>query len=244
MEGDGADAADAYGDAPQTDDASREAEGYDLYPVDESAYQQAEPGAGADVAADAQGYAVDGYAPGAAPADAYAGTEVAGQEPTQEDLRQAILGMSNDELLAHDIYFVALGASNVDHAGIKHFLAEHRGDIRGAFLVNLDSVGAGDLVFLTHEGRTSTRRSDRRMGRMLMSIAKDLHIPLGRAKLDWGETDATLAMQNSVRATTLMGMSPDGVPALSATSDDVPENVNPSQVVAVSDLIAELIRRS
>ena len=45
-------------------------------------------------------------------------------------------------------------------------------------------------------------------------------------------------------ATTLMGMSPDGVPALSATSDDVPENVNPSQVVAVSDLIAELIRRS
>ncbi len=235
---------DGYGDAPQADGASEEAEGYDLYPVDESAYQQAEPGAGADVAADAQGYAVDGYAPGAAPADAYAGTEVAGQEPTQEDLRQAILGMSNDELLAHDIYFVALGASNVDHAGIKHFLAEHRGDIRGAFLVNLDSVGAGDLVFLTHEGRTSTRRSDRRMGRMLMSIAKDLHIPLGRAKLDWGETDATLAMQNSVRATTLMGMSPDGVPALSATSDDVPENVNPSQVVAVSDLIAELIRRS
>ena len=235
---------DGYGDAPQADGASEEAEGYDLYPVDESAYQQAEPGAGADVAADAQGYAVDGYAPGAAPADAYAGTEVAGQEPTQEDLRQAILGMSNDELLAHDIYFVALGASNVDHAGIKHFLAEHRGDIRGAFLVNLDSVGAGDLVFLTHEGRTSTRRSDRRMGRMLMSIAKDLHIPLGRARLDWGETDATLAMQNSVRATTLMGMSPDGVPALSATSDDVPENVNPSQVVAVSDLIAELIRRS
>lgn len=235
---------DGYGDVPQADGASEEAEGYDLYPVDESAYQQAEPGAGADVAADAQGYAADGYAPGAAPADAYAGTEVAGQEPTQEDLRQAILGMSNDELLAHDIYFVALGASNVDHAGMKHFLAEHRGDIRGAFLVNLDSVGASDLVFLTHEGRTSTRRSDRRMGRMLMSIAKDLHIPLGRAKLDWGETDATLAMQNSVRATTLMGMSPDGVPALSATSDDVPENVNPSQVVAVSDLIAELIRRS
>ena len=235
---------DGYGDQPQAGAASEEAEGYDLYPVDESAYQQAEPGAGADVAADAQGYAADGYAPGAAPADAYAGTEVAGQEPTQEDLRQAILGMSNDELLAHDIYFVALGASNVDHAGMKHFLAEHRGDIRGAFLVNLDSVGAGDLVFLTHEGRTNTRRSDRRMGRMLMSIAKDLHIPLGRAKLDWGETDATLAMQNSVRATTLMGMSPDGVPALSATSDDVPENVNPSQVVAVSDLIAELIRRS
>lgn len=262
VEGDGDDSAGAYGgqpyddqpayddqqptydDQPQADDAAPQAEGYDLYPVDDSAYQQGATDSGADAAAGAQDYAVDGYAQGAAPADAYAGAEVAGQEPTQEDLRQAILGMSNDELLAHDIYFVALGASNVDHAGMKHFLAEHRGDIRGAFLVNLDSVGAGDLVFLTHEGRTNTRRSDRRMGRMLMGIAKDLHIPLGRAKLDWGETDATLAMQNSVRATTLMGMSPDGVPALSATSDDVPENVNPSQVVAVSDLIAELIRRS
>ncbi len=166
------------------------------------------------------------------------------QEPTQEDLRQAVLGMSDDELLAHDIYFVALGASAKDHAGMKHFLADHRSDIRGAFLVNLDSVGAGDLVFPTHEGRTNTRRADRRMGRMLLNIAKDLHIPLGRAKHDWDDTDATLAMQNSVRATTLMGVDPGGVPALSATSEDVPQNVNPAQVVDVTDLVAELIRRS
>jgi hypothetical protein len=82
------------------------------------------------------------------------------------------------------------------------------------------------------------------MGRMLLNIAKDLHIPLGRAKHDWGDTDATLAMQNSVRATTLMGVGPGGVPALSATSEDVPQNVNPAQVVDVTDLVAELIRRS
>ncbi|MGN0076191.1 MAG: hypothetical protein ACI38Z_04360 [Parafannyhessea sp.] len=223
-----------YDQQPQQDaDAPAEAEGYDLYGTpteqpeaagqnwDDPAYQQEAYQQGA--------YQQNGQMP---------------PEPTQEDLRQAVLGMSDDELLAHDIYFVALGASAKDHAGMKHFLADHRRDIRGAFLVNLDSIGAGDLVFLTHEGRTNTRRADRRMGRMLLNIAKDLHIPLGRAKHDWGETDATLAMQNSVRAATLMGVGPGGVPALSATSEDVPENVNPAQVVDVTDLIAELIRRS
>lgn len=215
---------DPYAQQPQQgDDAPASAEGYDLYdmPTDQ-------PGA------TGQGWADPSY-------------QQAGQmpaEPTQEDLRQAVLGMSDDELLAHDIYFVALGASSKDHAGMKHFLADHRRDIRGAFLVNLDSVGAGDLVFLTHEGRTNTRRADRRMGRMLLNIAKDLHIPLGRVRHDWDDTDATLAMQSSVRATTLMGVGPGGVPALSATSEDVPQNVNPAQVVDVTDLIAELIRRS
>lgn len=215
---------DPYGQPQQQDPgAPAEAQGYDLY--DMPADQPQPTGQGWNDPA----YQQQGQMP---------------QEPTQEDLRQAVLGMSDDELLAHDIYFVALGASAKDHAGMKHFLADHRSDIRGAFLVNLDSVGAGDLVFLTHEGRTNTRRADRRMGRMLLNIAKDLHIPLGRAKHDWGDTDATLAMQNSVRATTLMGVGPGGVPALSATSEDVPQNVNPAQVVDVTDLIEELIRRS
>lgn len=166
------------------------------------------------------------------------------QRPTKEDLREAILGMGDDELISHDVWFVALGASSIRHAGMREFLADFRKSVRGAFVVNLDAIGAGDLTILTSEGANETRRSDRRLVRLLGSVAKDLHINVNRRRYIWTETDATPAMHASMRAATLMGLSHDGVPELSHTVDDVPENVDAEQVVSVTELVSELIRRS
>ena len=166
------------------------------------------------------------------------------QRPTKEDLREAILGMGDDELISHDVWFVALGASSIRHAGMREFLADFRKSVRGAFVVNLDSIGAGDLTILTSEGANETRRSDRRLVRLLGSVAKDLHVNVNRRRYIWTETDATPAMHASMRAATLMGLSHDGVPELSHTVDDVPENVDAEQVVSVTELVSELIRRS
>ena len=163
---------------------------------------------------------------------------------TMVELREAVLHLGDDDLISHDIWFVGVGASSIDHAGIKAFLDEHRRDIRGAFLVNLDSIGAGDLTLLTNEGMGKKRRADRRMVRMLSSIADALHINVNRADYSWEETDATPAMQQNVRVTTLMGVNEDKLPALSHTADDEPEYLNDRQIADVADLIAELIRQS
>lgn len=164
--------------------------------------------------------------------------------PSESDLREAVLGLGDDDLISHDIWFVALGASDCDHAGMRAFLAEHRKQIRGSFVINLDSVGAGDLTMLSREGLLITRRADRRMLRMMSTIANDLHIPMGKAKYDWSATDATPAMLSSLRAMTIMGTDASGFRALSCTPDDVPENVVPEQAVAVAEAVTELIRRS
>ena len=169
---------------------------------------------------------------------------MAGDAPSEADLREAVLGLGDDDLISHDIWFVALGASDCDHAGMRAFLAEHRKQIRGSFVINLDSVGAGDLTMLSREGLLITRRADRRMLRMMSTIANDLHIPMGKAKYDWSATDATPAMLSSLRAMTIMGTDASGFRALSCTPDDVPENVVPEQAVAVAEAVTELIRRS
>ena len=163
---------------------------------------------------------------------------------SEEDLRNAVLSLSDDELISHDIWFVALGASDFDHAGMREFLAKHRTDIRGAFLINLDCVGAGNLSILKNEGIGNVRRADRRMTRLLSTIATDLHIDVEENSFDWGTTDSTPAMQNSVRSVTLMGLNEDGLPALSRTAADVRENVNASQCADAAALVTELIRRS
>jgi hypothetical protein len=138
---------------------------------------------------------------------------------------------------------VALGASELDHAGMKSFLREFRSKIRGAFMINLSCVGAGDLTLLTREGQENGRKTDRRVMRLLTNIADDLHIPVQRAPYAWDETDATPAMRKSVRALTIMGMD-QGVPALSHTAEDTADLVDPSQAASVSAMITELIRRA
>ena len=164
--------------------------------------------------------------------------------PTEEDLRDEILSLGDDALLCHDIWFVALGASDCDHAGMRAFLAQHRKQIRGSFVINLDSVAAGNLTLLSHEGLLVTRRADRRMLRMMTNVADDLHIPVERVKYDWASTDATPAMLSSLRGLTVMGTDDAGMRALSRTSDDVADNVVPAQAVAVAEAVTELIRRS
>lgn len=164
--------------------------------------------------------------------------------PTEDDLRAAVLHMGDDELVCHDIWFVALGASDLDHAGMHSFLSEHRSAIRGAFLVNLDCVGAGNLSLLTHEGFEPTRRADRRLLRLLTGTASDLNVDLKTQAFDWTDTDASVAMRTSVRAVTVMGLDDNGLPALSRTEQDAPENVDGDQAASVAELVTEMIRRS
>lgn len=164
--------------------------------------------------------------------------------PTDEELRDAVLSMSDDELLCHDIWLVALGSSSLDHAGMTAFLQEYRRSCRGSFVINLDSIGAGQLTMYTNEGVYHSRRADRRLTRLLTNTANDLHIDLVKAGHRWGDTDATNAMRSSMRSVTLAGVDENGIPALSHTADDVIEEVDPRQIKSVSALICELIRRS
>ena len=107
--------------------------------------------------------------------------------------------MTDDRLISHDIWFVALGASDFDHAGMDNFLSKHRTDIRGAFLINLDCIGAGRLSILKNEGSINTRRADRRMIRMLTTRRITFMISQPPSTTGILRT-STQAMRNSVRS--------------------------------------------
>lgn len=156
----------------------------------------------------------------------------------------AVLSMGNDELRCHDIWFVAAGASELGAAGMHAFLRDHKRDIRGCFLINLDAVGAGSLSILSREGLDDTRACDRRISRLCKRVAENLHIELDEAPYDYAQTDATEAMRSSVRSLTLMGLDANGLPAFRGTNEDVPENIDDKQVKQVAQLVSEVIRRA
>ncbi len=150
----------------------------------------------------------------------------------------------DEDLLCHDIWFVALGSSEEDHAGMKDFLDEHRKDLRGAFVVNLDAIGSGELTLITEEGFHQPRKADRRISRLIKNIAKDMELPIMTASYTFADTDATPAMRTSLRCVTLMGMTSEGKALHGSVLDNDLSEINSRQIAETSYLVEEMIRRS
>lgn len=164
-------------------------------------------------------------------------------EGSEDELRQAVTSLGDDELLGHDIWFVATGAAENDNAGMKAFLDEHRDKLRGVFIINLKCVGAGQLSMITTEGEHRTLRADKRITGLFSRVASDFHRPLASVEMPYVDTDAHAAMERSLRAMTLAGVEGSSF-ACAYTEQDHPINLNTDNVNYAADLVTEVIRRS
>ncbi len=125
-------------------------------------------------------------------------------------IRESVVSMTENDLLDKEVWFVALGASSAGNRGMRNFLELHKSDLRGALIVNLEGIGAGDICFVDYEGLNKTRRSDRRLQSLVRKSSKELDgVEMSAERLDWRDTDATPAMEAGCRAMTIMGF--DGV---------------------------------
>lgn len=125
-------------------------------------------------------------------------------------IRESVVSMTESDLLDKEVWFVALGASSAGNRGMRNFLELHKSDLRGALIINLEGVGAGDICFVDYEGLNKTRRSDRRLQSLVRKASKELDgVEMSAERLDWRDTDATPAMEAGCRAMTIMGF--DGV---------------------------------
>lgn len=164
-------------------------------------------------------------------------------EGSEDELRQAVTSLGDDELLGHDIWFVATGAAENDNAGMKAFLDEHRDKLRGVFIINLKCVGAGQLSMISTEGEHRTLKADRRITGLFSRVASDFHRPLASVEMPYVDTDAHAAMERSLRAMTLAGVEGSSF-ACAYTEQDHPINLNVDNVNYAADLVTEVIRRS
>ena len=164
---------------------------------------------------------------------------------SDEELADAVASLGDDELLGHDIWFVATGASVHGGAGMQAFLDEHRDKLRGVFLINLECVGAGETSVVMREGASRTLKGDRRIAGLLNQVSADFHAPFSSVDMPFVETDASVAMNMSLRSITVAGVDPSGPRFASAyCEEDAPYNVDPQKVETVANVVTEVIRRS
>lgn len=160
-----------------------------------------------------------------------------------DEMRDAVTSLGDDELLGHDIWFVATGASEFDNAGIDAFLDTHRDKLRGVFLINLESIGAGEPCMLATEGERRVLKGDKRIMNLVRRVSGAFHEEFGEVEMGYMATDAYRAMERSLRSLTIAGVE-DGRLACARTEDDLPYRVNAKNVNMVADVVTEVIRRS
>lgn len=159
-------------------------------------------------------------------------------------IRESVVSMTEHDLLDKEVWFVALGASNAGNRGMKNFLELHSKELRGALIVNLEAVGAGDICFVDYEGKNKPHRSDRRLQSLVRKASKEFDGEEMRAeRLAWRDTDATPAMEAGVRAMTIMGF--DGAAPLAwHWTNDYTGIVEEDKLQYVTSVLFKMIENS
>lgn len=175
--------------------------------------------------------------------DDWKGGAVSSEGMSEEDMIAQVAAMDDDELLGHDIWFVATGASEYDHAGMKAFLETHRDKLRGVFFINLESIGAGRVAMLANEGTSHVLKGDRRIMNLVGRVASKYHADYPTVEIPGASTDAYEVLDARLRALTIAGVEGDNF-ACARTYDDLPHNIEPSNIAMAAEVVTEVIRRS
>lgn len=160
------------------------------------------------------------------------------------EIRDSVVSMTESDLLDKEVWFVALGASGAGNQGMKNFLDLHGPELRGALIINLECVGAGEIKYVDFEGTGKAVPSDRRLQSLVRSASKEvIGHEMQHQKLDWRNTDATPALQAGMRALSIMGF--DGVaPACWHWKTDTIDIVDEDNLEYVTKVLLKVIEEA
>lgn len=140
-----------------------------------------------------------------------------------------------------EVWFVALGAELSGAAGMKAFLAEHADDLRGAIIVELEALGAGQLTLIEKEGTYRSVKSSSRMKRFTRKAASALGLSVPSAEMCWKDGSAACAARAGVQTMHIAGMQA-GKPAYFGEGADVIDNLDEEAMLKNADFVMEVLK--
>ena len=140
-----------------------------------------------------------------------------------------------------EVWFVALGSELAQNSGMRAFLEAHQSELRGAFIVDIDAIGAGDLTMIEREGFLKPSKASSRMKRYIRKASQATGIKVASGALLGDESAASYAAKHGCQVTHLVGME-GGKPALYGQQDDIVENIDEKKLASNVDFLMELLK--
>ena len=122
-----------------------------------------------------------------------------------------------------EVWFVATGARHSDAAGMRALLADFGEDLRDALIVNLESVGFGNLHWCAHEAAPLTVSISSRVMSLAKRAAREKELRISAFKGKTGVTDATPALFHHHKAGNITRLLGSGFPEAYRAADDLPD---------------------
>ena len=140
-----------------------------------------------------------------------------------------------------EVWMVALGSEVDENAGIKAFLMEHAQELRGAVIIDVEGLGAGELSLVNSEGLLRKSKTASRLKRYVRTAANKLGMVVPSVDLSWSESSAAFANRCGFKTLRLVGM--DGAkPAYYMSKNDVVENIDENKMRANVKYLLQLIQ--
>lgn len=140
-----------------------------------------------------------------------------------------------------EVWFVALGSELAGNGGMKAFMAAHEVELKGALIVELEALGAGELTLIDKEGTYVPKKASSRMKRLVRKAGQATGLNVPEATMEWRNSASAYALKHGQQALHLAGM--DGrKPAFFAEEDDVIENIDNDMLALNSDFVMEVLK--
>lgn len=140
-----------------------------------------------------------------------------------------------------EVWFVALGSELAGNGGMKAFMAAHEAELKGALIVELEALGAGELTLIDKEGTYVPKKASSRMKRLVRKAGQATGLKVPEATMEWRNSASAYALKHGQQALHLAGM--DGrKPAFFAEEDDVIENIDNDMLALNSDFVMEILK--
>jgi hypothetical protein len=153
-------------------------------------------------------------------------------------------GLAREPLQNTEVWIAATGCEEVGVVGMSDLLTRHGQELQDALILNLDSVGAGELKYLTGEGLIKAYPSDPELLMFSAEVVREnpnlLFAPSEHRGLG---TDAAGALIRGYRAMSIMAMDDDGVVPNWHWETDVVENLDEKNLVQTEMFLNLILKK-
>ncbi|MDR1775362.1 MAG: hypothetical protein LBS17_02725 [Actinomycetes bacterium] len=143
-----------------------------------------------------------------------------------------------------EVWFVATGASFSANAGMKEFIGANADALRGALIVNLQALGAGDLYWTTKERAAGTHATSARLTSLARRVSRETETRIKALRTRSPRTDAALALAAGFRAMSIMRLTAKGVPFAWTSPQDTAARIDASAIEEAAGFVSALIHEA
>ena len=140
-----------------------------------------------------------------------------------------------------EIWFVGIGANQDTHDGIKAFLKKYKEDLKGAIMIEVESLGVGELSVASDEGDFIPTKASSRVKHFIKDAVANTGISPTHISLVGSNSISNVIQEQGMQSMHFFGAE-NNKPSLKGSKDDVLENIDEMLLEEQVNFIYELLK--